>query len=568
MDPIIQLVETEKQTAYRTIVQNKYITNSLRELFMRIFLFTAAFVPGNDMHSMLSNDQPQLMAGWIPIENDTDLMYLLNGDCNQRELLTSIYRLALNMPRIICDYMIHHPDAINILKMLHLDYSVFKRKISSILYQYNLLEDNMSETEMLQILRELYHESQEDMIHRRQLMYGFTTPHGYNPVSVFKNSRVTRTQEERQFMFPVSTEALVERLSEREEKVMGLPRGYSGFLPWITGNMIYGVGINSMFHKYAAKNNKAFATGVSGSTQVMLECASLFGVDVRSVFLALLPWMDTSLTSKDHTIFEIVFAAQPHLPVNSYKVSADNIIDLTELKFIDMIYQSIPNPADIPQPMEGVVEQVPVAQFPKVLFGGQKSKIGGWNATRTSELVPKYPIFNTNIKSKKSIVSQTNIASSNGRISKKDTVTNMMHPCMEAASMFMITSYDESLMKEWKFKFNIDITPSQLLRIKAEKAPSDATLIFLPVIYKKGEVERNTRKILSEDVWKTVVSLRKKYNKEHKLRDESEPWETNPSVDVKKENSSNSTPLFSFAKFNVKKGGKHEHPKKRVKARS
>lgn len=541
-------MEAEKQIAYRTIASNAYIMNTLREFFKRIFLFVAAFVPGNEIHNILHHDQPRLMAGWIPIETDDDINYLLSEECTQRELLTSIYRLAIHLPRIIWDFVIQRGDAIDILKACPLDYDVLKRKMSAILYQYNLLEDNMSDVQMLQILQELYLESQDDVFHRRQLMYAFTTPHGHNPIQVFKNSRVLLSDVERQFMFPVSAASLVEPLSLKESVVMNVPEGYTGILPWITGNMIYGVGINTMFHKYTTKHNKEFATGVSGSTQVMLECASIFGIDVRSVFLALLPWMDISSMTKDHTVFEIVLAAQPHLPINAYKVSADLITNLTELQFIEMVYDSLPNPLNIAQPMQGVVEQVPVARFPRVMFGGKKTKTGG-NAP-TSLALPFMQASSKNVPTNTKIKASPDVKRT--QIGKLDA--NLL-PCSDI-SLFVKdkTTYELSLIEEWKSKFKINITDAQFLRLKAEKLPTEmAAYDFLPKIESAGNVETTTRKLVSDKVWKTMESLRTKYvmvNTQEQVLPNPNQTQSNSKIHMSKVNTSKP---FSFAIMN---GGK------------
>jgi len=131
--------------------------------------------------------------------------------------------------------------------------------------------------------------------------------------------------------------------------------------------------------------------------------------------------------------------------------------------------------------------------------------------------------------------------------------------------MFMITSYDESLINNWKARFNIDITHSNLLRVKAEKTPLDiAAFSFLPKIRACGKVKTSTRKLVSESVWRSMEKVKKIYQlmerNEHKLRDEQEPWEKNSGITTQDPNPKKA--LFSFSKLAMKSGGKKTQIKK------
>lgn len=542
-----------QRAAYRTIVRNAYITNTLREFFRRVFLFTTTFVPQDQIHLILDKHNPQTTAGWIPIINGDSINYLMTShECTQRELMTSIYRFAISVPYVITEFILPRANAVDMLKACPLDYDYFKRKVTAILYQYNVLEDNMSDEQMVNLLNVLYLESKDDVSHCKQFQYMFTSPQGHNPVTTFSSSRVPIVDGQLRTGY-VSIGDLVEPLSDKEKVGLNIPLGVpvEGYLPWITGNMLYGVGVNTMFHKYAANNNKSFATCASGSTQLMLECASLFGVDVRCVFLALFPWMDISDNARDHTIFEIVLAAQPHLPISLYKVFESPVEDHMEKDFIELIYRSIP-PDLLPPlaqgaehnaavPMDGVIQaaQFRYPRVPPIIQGGKKKKGGAdpsyrsytlLQPPRLNDLASTKPII-PSASSSVNVMNKTLVAKSKGNLAKNavksqalgltfERVQSKSRPvpvtqsldvsCSEA--FFAITPSDKALIKEINTAFGISISESDLQRIKAEKMPMEvASGKYLHANAKLNTGTKVNPSILGANVQKIMEEHKNKY---------------------------------------------------------
>lgn len=108
-------------------------------------------------------------------------------------------------------------------------------------------------------------------------------------------------------------------LSEREQKfikdvVNSTPNNDDLFLqnlddnklPWQTGYLSATIHPNHVYLALAAKCKRYMILGPSGTTEFMLNVAEIFGVDLRIMTLACIPWM---YYAKDHSLFEIMIMA-------------------------------------------------------------------------------------------------------------------------------------------------------------------------------------------------------------------------------------------------------------------
>jgi hypothetical protein len=111
-------------------------------------------------------------------------------------------------------------------------------------------------------------------------------------------------------------------------------------LPWETGGMLYSVNSNSAFAKVAGFYNKQTMCGPSTTMEMMLDCAKLFGIDERIATLAIAPWMDIA---NDHSLFEILLAANPYFTTQHYAFSGEGG-DTPELNFLVNLAVNIPIP--------------------------------------------------------------------------------------------------------------------------------------------------------------------------------------------------------------------------------
>ena len=148
-------------------------------------------------------------------------------------------------------------------------------------------------------------------------------------------------------------------------------------LPWETGGMLYSVNPNSAFAKVAAFYNKKTMCGPSTTMEMMLDCAKLFGIDERIATLAIAPWMDIA---NDHSLFEILLAANPYFTTQHYAFS-DEGGDTPEINFLVNLY----NVTHPPTPSGGS-RKIEKKQAKKTLSKTKKMK--GGNPPPTALMPP------------------------------------------------------------------------------------------------------------------------------------------------------------------------------------
>lgn len=525
-------MDAAKTQLYTSIVQHQGVTYALRELLRRIFYFMMHTLTPEEIIDVFRVPAPVTMCGYTNIGTAEEYMdVMLHG--NQREMLTCIYRFATKLSSILWHRLLPHQNIASILTFSEIDRVYLKRKMSAILYSYNVLDDGMTEAEMVQELLRLFsahieapsHHPAKDQV---TLIRSFTRLHGSDPLVTFSGSRASLTptqlsqmqkvrfgirqkDNENEFV-PID---LVEPLSQREQTLLAqylqgaTLRDSEGLsvnvfeLPWITGSMLYTVDPDSLLQRYAAKNNKLVRTGMSGTTQLMLECASIFGIDCRYVFLALVPWMDTA---RDHSLFEIVMTAQSYLPVAVYKVSNNDVAlnEQTELIFTQLVLESLPQvpiaPAALPSQTTTFSVQGPVGAQPMMFFGGKKSKKakGGDGTMLAPRPIPLPLSLNGNVMKQKAL-KQVGLTYT--------SATSQADDCFALT----FTPADMQLQKRL-LASNISVTKDDIIQMKALKFPNEPFVNYLALTpFSLPPVRRYETRAVPEKYQQDLIKIKGTY---------------------------------------------------------
>jgi hypothetical protein len=160
-----------------------------------------------------------------------------------------------------------------------------------------------------------------------------------------------------------------------------------GPLPWETGGMLYSVNPNSAFAKVAGFYNKQTMCGPSTTMEMMLDCAKLFGIDEKIATLAIASWMDIA---NDHSLFEILLAANPYFTTQHYAFSNEGG-DTPELNFLVNLA------VNIPIPLSGGSRKIEKKTAKKTLSKTKKMK--GGNPPSTAVMPPPNCIDSSSLPS-------------------------------------------------------------------------------------------------------------------------------------------------------------------------
>lgn len=373
-----------KAVLYKAIIGNTSINASLHKWVSNICYFSQLYLEkvcgsNTDLAHLkgifnIGVHRPETCSGYIDLGNNP--VHILNqiitqsqSQSNQRVKLTTIYRFSKNFSKILWHtlrYMkslwINDADRAQIINTFRsvfgnvLDLNELEKHMRYVLYKHGLPCDVPTG----KTIYDVFCDSFDDEFFNKVLSnssypsYGtsLTQPIGTDAVATImgykydggNTTRVRRT-EGAKYVTLDTVSTYGEPLCELETTNGGLQamvQAQKTLLPWVTGATLYTVNPNSEFAHLAAKNNKFVRCGPSCTTQMMLDCALLFGVDVYDAFLAIIPWMEVA---KDHSLFEICIAANPYLPFHQYVVQTEGNTpgDAMELAFVNDIYTGIYN---------------------------------------------------------------------------------------------------------------------------------------------------------------------------------------------------------------------------------
>lgn len=358
----------EKVNLYRHIANSDQINGELRKWIFRIAKFC-------DTYNKITNANinlyfyrpadPVKMCGYVELTPQV-LQDLISSEhftgpsgkyVSQRAILTTIYRFAMNFARMLWR-ILELPsfktlsDVTATYDMLDLD--ELEKHVTFVMYKHGLNIDSAKDP--LVQLRDYFSPFQDiyNMSTYPSIATSITQPVGTDTVTSFmaynySTGRLRLCQDpkwkELNRVNIRDINAINQSLCHFEQQIVNpyiiksvnrANNTIEEFLPWDTGKVLYQVNKESDFGKLATRMKKYVRCGPSCSTQMMLDCAALFGVDVYAALLLICPWMEAA---KDHSLFEILLAADPYLYLHTYiPAKEDKLGDSQEVAFLTNMF--------------------------------------------------------------------------------------------------------------------------------------------------------------------------------------------------------------------------------------
>lgn len=353
-----------KNQLYEFIHTNKPIDikSVLQEWLSKInTLCTLSGMTDKNIHIFFPPVQhPEQVCGYVHLTKIETLHDMINDKStfvNQRVLLTTIYRFSKIFARLLwCLIFEIKEDGIGIDRMNTdedydistfiattghvLDKDELERHIKFVLQKHGIRD---SEKDAFKALRRTF-SSDMSFLRRNNgfpsIITSLTQPLGTDPVinwMLYQGDNAVRHINNRN-IFSINESDLNLYYAGLCDLEKTLLTSRSSPLPWKTGTMLYTVNPQSDFFKLAEKYKKKIICGPSCTTQMMLDCASLFGIDVNIALLAIVPWMEIP---QDHSLFEILLAANPYLPFHEYVLKENAATDQHEITFLTTLYNDL-----------------------------------------------------------------------------------------------------------------------------------------------------------------------------------------------------------------------------------
>ena len=343
----------EKTVLFNQISGNKYINNELNKWLNKIF----QFIENNNCtyHAIFCRDpgiqtdlDPQSRCGYVEIHNRNDYQEkILKGHLTMREKLYVIYQFSLHLSLQIWQILITNTidettidtrfggikkdvllekvkySLIELLK--NSDIKIKSEDVECANNDLDLLKETATATatatatESISTLNNSLQNIVKPLIlngtrvisyFMKKSMTYVTAPNVVDQQAVYtKDDTREILAAENPIAYKVFKVDLIEKLSANEKSIFGPNLEPIKRMPWKNGASLFGVKVNSPFMALAQRNNKFIISGPSGTTQLILECARLFDIDLEAVFLSSTYVMNNVL---DHSLFEIVFMGQEY----------------------------------------------------------------------------------------------------------------------------------------------------------------------------------------------------------------------------------------------------------------
>lgn len=355
---------TTKANLYTRIQSDVNVTVSLKKWLYNIFTFcynheiNIQLLGSIDPYFPTSSPSDSTsISGYISITQDV-IKSLFDSKtplehANQRVILTTIYRFSRVFASLLWNAIVKlgredlsklSVDEVNRCFGGCLDVDELRRHMQFTLHKHGVITNTTDSEDPAKLLYTSFVTEPSTFVSELRnlwpsILTSVTQPVGTNPVSVwmieYRADQTRLTNNPRNDNMKVTEERLRTYgapLCELERRQGANPQ------LWLTGGMLYHVNPNSQFANMAAQYGKRIITGPSSTTQMMLDCALLFGIDVHHALLSIIPWMDVC---NDHTPFEILLAANAYLPFDQYlfknnmRSGVDN--DEDEITFLSLI---------------------------------------------------------------------------------------------------------------------------------------------------------------------------------------------------------------------------------------
>lgn len=321
----------DKQRLYQTIQNNPVVTRALVEWFMKVCSFCDKF-EAVDFNVFFPGGAPT-QCGYVEASTLRANINARNT-YNQRVLLTTIYRFSKVFAEMLWKAIaiLRNDASIDKLIVGILSRDELIRHAKFVLQKHGIRVDNQKDPILLLwetfLIRDVEGFFSRNAKKYPSMITSLTQTIGNDPVSTWTNTGVRMSYPVPIGEKTVNRELLRNFGSELCFLEISVLRDQDP-LPWITGARLFYVNPESEFFNLAAKNNKYMRCGPSCTTQMMLDCAMLFGIDARIALLAIVPWMEIA---KDHSLFEILIAANPYIPTLDYNLVPNSDPDGYELQ--------------------------------------------------------------------------------------------------------------------------------------------------------------------------------------------------------------------------------------------
>jgi hypothetical protein len=344
-----------KEQLYGSICGNVAITQHLQDWLRKICIFCEkilvlegrALTNENIAFFFSCGTSTIEMAGYVPISLAL-LQHMIESqqNINQRVLLTTILRFLKHFAKCLWLAISRHTSMSEMMSVLDntLDAKEVERHIRFVLHKHGINTGTSGD-----VVSQLHSVFDIEGFNRiindttyPSITTSLTQPIGTDIVASIMSYRYNgmSTRIGQAFRRYINVQTLATygaQLCPLEISIIG-QNITNDILPWQTGAYLYAVNPLSDFAYLVTKYKKFHRCGPSCTTQMMLDAALLFGMDVHHVFMAIIPWMEIA---KDHSLFEMLIVANAYLPFDEYQMEEEQTFDdLKERTFVAKMYNT------------------------------------------------------------------------------------------------------------------------------------------------------------------------------------------------------------------------------------
>lgn len=338
---------SKKRELYIAIQTHQHINKQLSTWLHRICFFCEKLgmtdVTVNEFFPSTNKNVCGHVTLSFPILQDI----ILYKNSNQRVILTTIYRFAKILPLLLWKLIAQYREFASVSNICKdfpmLSYDELRSHAHYVLQKHGLHINSASDP--INTLYQLYLSNNADQFIKRNMgkyptvLTSLTQPIGtdvtdawmkYNDDVSVRMINVHIDESKRLSINDIESSGV--GLCPMEKREIGS----NLMLPWNTGSMLYYVNPNSDFYNIAKAFNKSVFCGPSCTTQLMLDCALLFGIDARVALLAIIPWMNIP---RDHSVFEMLLSANPYIITLEYKLEKGG--DDVDLEYVVKLFNEL-----------------------------------------------------------------------------------------------------------------------------------------------------------------------------------------------------------------------------------
>lgn len=346
------ITKQEMDKKFREVVKDVYADPNSRKILKKWIKKMETFAMTYDMFSIyevMSKVKGRRYYGNFEFESEEDLQRIMNSDTiTIRQLLFIVYV----MTESIRDYFMKVMTG-SLVEKFHKDSSVNRvlilDKMNKVIKQFGL-HAGLYDDDILEVYTRLWNSIYPSHPSKRMVMQALSYPTSYEMIIDNwrdKNSRISRDYNHVLVheVYPHKDD-IIEDLSEEERRLFtnsNISLDNIDYLPYYTGCYMYRVGQLDNEESILSKmfKDKLLMTSISGSTILMMEIAKIFRIDLKYVFMLIVPFL---YFPKDHSLFEIMYVAKNYfnerlLDYNYAFANQDRQMELNEkMAYINFVY--------------------------------------------------------------------------------------------------------------------------------------------------------------------------------------------------------------------------------------